>query len=341
MEYLPGGDLYSLLQKVGSFDEDTARIYSYEIFSALKFLHSRGIIHRDLKPDNVLINAAGVLKLADFGLSYIGVLGRQANTPNLAKASSLIGTPDYMAPEIILDQSHTYTVDYWSMGVIIYEFLFGCPPFHGETEQETHTNILRGQIDFSDSEDLSPESIDLIKRLLQQDPKRRLGTNGIDEILSHPWFASIDPNDIKSPFIPQLGSAEDTQYFEQRYDLSQNDNNDIVQDISAVNPTDDENEFSEFRSTSIDCLMKQNKKIASNFPLSETKRVGSVGVMKVKEYGSETNIFKLAAQGSGTQVFNSSVDLLENPNKRAARRLRPKNLMQSYEIQPSKLLNKE
>lgn len=257
MEYLPGGDLYSLLQHLGSLDEDTAKVYTYQIVNALKYLRENGIIHRDLKPDNILIAKNGVLKLTDFGLSFLGMVNRRvSNAPNsnfssnlneepksndtqLVTSNSYVGTPDYIAPEILMNRPHSFAVDLWSLGVIIYEFLMGEPPFHGDTEKETHERILRGRY-YIDDEDMSPESIDLISKLLKLNPDERIGGKDINEILNHPWLRGV--NSAKAPFKPELNSKEDTNYFECRYELSEQDDKDILQDMElAANSAENAN----------------------------------------------------------------------------------------------------
>ena len=239
MEYLPGGDLYSLLRELGSLDEKSAKIYTYQIVQALGYLHSNGIIHRDLKPDNILISAEGFLKLTDFGLSYIGIVDRQMgeivpSDPNLVKSSSFVGTPDYIAPEIILNQEHSFPVDWWSLGIILYEFIMGVPPFHANTEAETHERILKGayMLPTEEDDDVSPECIDFIKQLLQLNPEKRLGTKGVEEILNHPWFKGIDSDHIEPVFKPELKSKEDTGYFQERYEFKGDSDSDIIDDIN-------------------------------------------------------------------------------------------------------------
>ncbi|KAK8871231.1 Microtubule-associated serine/threonine-protein kinase 2 [Tritrichomonas musculus] len=248
MEYLPGGDLYSLLQNIGSFDEETAKLYTFEIVLALKYLHTNGIIHRDLKPDNILISKEGKIKLTDFGLSHLGLIDRRSNEePVEAEETKIIGTPDYIAPEILLEKKHTYTCDYWSLGCMVYEFLIGIPPFHADTEEETFKNILRGQYDLSSDvgiEDFSNEAVDFIKALLVTDPTQRLGSNGIDDILNHPWFKGVDPDQDEPPFIPELNSVYDTAYFQQRYQFK-DDDSDIIEDINYETEQEKEKEKEE------------------------------------------------------------------------------------------------
>jgi serine/threonine protein kinase len=233
MEFLPGGDLYSLLEHLGTLSETNARIYAAQIVSALHYLHSHDILHRDLKPDNILIAANGQLKLTDFGLSFLGVVDRGIKDDSVATADSIVGTPDYLAPEIVLSQPHSFTADYWSLGIILYEFLVGVPPFHGDTEGATFANAVRGAFDFADAE-LSAEARDLIRRLLLVDPRARLGANGIAEIQAHPWFADIDwaaVEELAPPFVPDVRDATSTAYFLERYRFEVRAEDDILDDI--------------------------------------------------------------------------------------------------------------
>lgn len=263
MEYLPGGDLFSLLQNVGSFDEQTAKTYSFQILLALKFLHSNGVVHRDIKPDNILIAKEGRIKLTDFGLSHRGFVDRHANQTEvkIQDEYSLVGTPDYTAPEIILGKPHSFTADYWSFGIMLYEFLFGIPPFHADTETETHANIVRGQVDYSESEEFSPESIDLIQKLLVLDPHRRLGANGPNEILEHPWFRGFDLSKTPPPFIPQIRTVDDTSYFQDRDHFAGDNDNDIVEDLKEANKCGTDEDMPDFCSLSFGQLMKQNEEV--------------------------------------------------------------------------------
>ena len=254
MEYLPGGDLYSLLQNISALDEESAKTYTIQIANALGYLHSRGIIHRDIKPDNILVAADGTLKLTDFGLSYLGVYDRKIgdistsiSSPKkssksttheqetIVESKSLVGTPDYVAPEIILSLPHSFAVDWWSLGVMLYEFIMGVPPFHGESINETQDRILRGVYQPPPSDEFSPECIDFIKQLLKQNPKERLGGNGgIADVMKHPWVKGIDISKRDPPFVPELKNELDTEYFEERYEPSDKDDSDIFADIQLA-----------------------------------------------------------------------------------------------------------
>lgn len=263
MEYLPGGDLFSLLHNLGSVDEESVRIYVAQIITALNYLHKEGIVHRDLKPDNVLISKTGTIKLTDFGLSYMGVLDR-SNETNVAKSVSFVGTPDYIAPEILMNKNHDSAVDYWSLGVMIYEMLFGEPPFHGKTESETFTNILRRKLIFSKGVELSPEVIDFMQKLLIVDPSKRMNYN---DVRNHPWMKGVDFDNLIPPFVPELDEDTDTQYFSERYSFDEDDK-DILLDLKE-NPNEytspSEEVLSDFNSVSVSRLLKSNQELVKKY----------------------------------------------------------------------------
>mmetsp|Transcript_18237 Transcript_18237/g.51074 ORF Transcript_18237/g.51074 Transcript_18237/m.51074 type:complete len:1547 (+) Transcript_18237:556-5196(+) len=269
MEYVGGGDCFSLLRTFGSLGEESAKVYIAETILALEYCHAQGIIHRDLKPDNLLISHEGHIKLTDFGLSCAGLVERapgeasgdrrrratgsmdqssfsevsidEEGTPGTAGASTsqllprlpplndagrAVGTPDYLAPELLLGTGHAPAVDWWSLGCILFEFVCGYPPFNANTPQEIFQNTLDLNINWPPcvDEELSPECKDLIKQLLVLDPDSRLGARGATEIKLHPWF-STEPNPIDwqklseqklglIPFVPQLDGPQDTSYFQ-------------------------------------------------------------------------------------------------------------------------------
>ncbi|KAL5780460.1 hypothetical protein ACOSQ2_011197 [Xanthoceras sorbifolium] len=241
MEYLNGGDLYSLLRKIGCLEEDVARIYIAELVLALEYLHSLGIVHRDLKPDNILIAHDGHIKLTDFGLSKIGLIN---NTMDLSvpemnggissdshnpddqqtkdrNRSSAVGTPDYLAPEILLGTKHGYTSDWWSVGIILFEFITGIPPFSAERPEMIFDNILNRKIPWPHvPNDMSFEAQDLINRILIHDSNQRLGANGAAEVKTHPFFKGVNWDSLaqqKAAFVPQPESIDDTSYFLSRF----------------------------------------------------------------------------------------------------------------------------
>lgn len=246
MEYLNGGDLYSLLRKVGCLEENIARSYIAELVLALEYLHSLGIVHRDLKPDNILVAHDGHIKLTDFGLSKIGLInsaidlsGSGSDGARLADAYNLVnsvgpthqrenrsretavGTPDYLAPEILLGTEHGYAADWWSVGIILFEFIMGIPPFTAALPEMIFDNILNQKIPWPNvPDDMSYDAQDLINRLLIHDPDQRLGANGSSEVKAHPFFKGINWDTLalqKAAFVPNPDSVYDTSYFTPRY----------------------------------------------------------------------------------------------------------------------------
>ncbi|KAI5474189.1 serine/threonine protein kinase RIM15, partial [Pseudohyphozyma bogoriensis] len=312
MEYLNGGDCAALVKNMGELPEEWARKYIAEVVVGLEYLHASGIVHRDLKPDNLLIDVKGHLKLTDFGLSRIGLLGRQTrmplpqarrgsrdtsavrsqskdthasntsspsmtpanaigasqasyfgsltndsfwlDTPNSESSGSgslaisqkgpfdklpsaagapsalepppatgqrqFVGTPDYLAPESILGIGMDARVDWWALGVICYEFLYGIPPFHDETPEKVFENILSRRIEWhEDIIEISPDARDFMERLLCSDTSRRLGANGAQEVKAHPFLASVDWENLLSgevDFVPKIDNPESTEYFDDR-----------------------------------------------------------------------------------------------------------------------------
>ncbi|GLT40305.1 hypothetical protein SLA2020_144500 [Shorea laevis] len=241
MEYLNGGDLFSLLRNLGCLDEDMARVYIAELVLALEYLHSLNVIHRDLKPDNLLIGQDGHIKLTDFGLSRVGLINSTEDLSSLGsnvflgddepktqnsmereqrRKHSVVGTPDYLAPEILLGMGHGATADWWSVGVILYELLVGIPPFNAETPQDIFDNILNRDIPWPKvPEEMSYEAHDLVDKLLRENPVQRLGATGAGEVKRHRFFKDINWDTLarqKAAFIPST-EAHDTSYFMSRY----------------------------------------------------------------------------------------------------------------------------
>ncbi|KAK8946817.1 Serine/threonine-protein kinase AtPK2/AtPK19 [Platanthera zijinensis] len=245
MEYLNGGDLYSLLRNIGCLDEQMAQLYIAELVLALEYLHSLNVIHRDLKPDNLLIARDGHVKLTDFGLSKVGLINstddlsgpdvssaviveheplrssQRAEKREQRRKQSVVGTPDYLAPEILLGMTHGRNADWWSVGVILFELLVGIPPFNAEHPQKIFDNIMNLDIPWPQIPDeMSPEAHDLIYKLLIQNPLQRLGATGAGEVKSHPFFKDINWTMLarqKASFIPSTQDEEDTSYFECRH----------------------------------------------------------------------------------------------------------------------------
>ncbi|CAF3808647.1 unnamed protein product [Rotaria sordida] len=277
MEYVEGGDVATLLKNIGGpLNIDIARMYFAETTLAVEYLHSYGIIHRDLKPDNLLITSIGHIKLTDFGLSKIGLMSLTTNfyeklldkETKTFNDKQICGTPSYIAPEVILRQGYGKPVDWWSMGIMLYEFLVGIPPFTGNTPDELFVNVINGQIDWEQLiSDIDENSLDeiichdaknLIEQLLQHDPSKRLCTlGGAYEIRSHSFCSSINWNTLlceKADFVPVLESPDDTSYFDTRQDRYKHfddDNNDDDDNLSTTTTNDSDSLFASFSSVSL------------------------------------------------------------------------------------------
>uniref|UniRef100_A0A8C6EC41 non-specific serine/threonine protein kinase n=1 Tax=Moschus moschiferus TaxID=68415 RepID=A0A8C6EC41_MOSMO len=216
MEYVEGGDCATLLKNMGPLPVDMARMYFAETVLALEYLHNYGIVHRDLKPDNLLITSLGHIKLTDFGLSKIGLMSMATNLyeGHIEKDTrefvdkQVCGTPEYIAPEVIFRQGYGKPVDWWAMGVVLYEFLVGCVPFFGDTPEELFGQVVSDEIMWPEGEEALPaDAQDLITRLLRQSPLDRLGT-ARSERYRHLGSEDDETNDEESSTeIPQFSSC--------------------------------------------------------------------------------------------------------------------------------------
>ncbi|KAF3436132.1 hypothetical protein FNV43_RR23224 [Rhamnella rubrinervis] len=250
MEYLPGGDMMTLLMRKDTLTEDEARFYVAETVLAIESIHKHNYIHRDIKPDNLLLDKYGHLKLSDFGLCKPldcsklqeedfsdgnNPNGGTQNDPSAPKrtqqeqlqhwqknrrmlAYSTVGTPDYIAPEVLLKKGYGMECDWWSLGAIMYEMLVGYPPFYSDDPMSTCRKIVnwRTHLKFPEEAKLSSEAKDLIAKLLCN-VNQRLGSKGADEIKVHPWFEGIEWDKLhlmEAAFIPEVNDELDTQNFE-------------------------------------------------------------------------------------------------------------------------------
>lgn len=255
MEYLPGGDMMNLLMRKDTLSEVEARFYIAESVLAIESIHKHNYIHRDIKPDNLLLDKHGHMKLSDFGLckpldcSVLSTVHEEEPTfdrnaqvqthldENFVRprwtqreqlthwqhsrrtlAYSTVGTPDYIAPEVLLKKGYGLECDWWSLGAIMYEMLVGYPPFYSDDPMTTCRKIIswRKYLKFPEEARLSPEAKDLMCRLLC-DVGHRLGTTGEDEIKAHPWFRGVpwdDLYELEAAYKPEVKDELDTRNFE-------------------------------------------------------------------------------------------------------------------------------
>lgn len=185
LAFVNGGELFHHLQKEQRFDINRSRFYTAELLCALECLHGFNVIYRDLKPENILIDYSGHIALCDFGLCKLDMKDED-------RTNTFCGTPEYLAPELLLGQGYTKTVDWWTLGVLLYEMLTGLPPFYDENTNEMYRKILSEPLHFPGPEIVPPAAKDLLIKLLDRKPDKRLGAQGASEIKSHPFFHSID-----------------------------------------------------------------------------------------------------------------------------------------------------
>ncbi|SMN22321.1 similar to Saccharomyces cerevisiae YKL166C TPK3 cAMP-dependent protein kinase catalytic subunit [Maudiozyma saulgeensis] len=218
MDYIEGGELFSLLRKSQRFPNPVAKFYAAEVCLALEYLHSKDIIYRDLKPENILLDKNGHIKITDFGFAkYV---------PDITY--TLCGTPDYIAPEVVSTKPYNKSVDWWSFGILIYEMLAGYTPFYDSNAMKTYENILNAKLKFPSF--FNEDAQDLISKLVTRDLSERLGNlqKGSEDVKNHPWFNEVVwekliTRNIETPYEPPIQQGQgDTSQFD-RYPEEESD----------------------------------------------------------------------------------------------------------------------
>ena len=222
MPFVRGGELYKHFLKNKRFPEHQVKFYAVQIAMAIGYLHDKDIWHRDLKLENILIDETGYLKLIDFGLAKI--------LKETEMSQSFWGTPEYLAPEMVSQKGHDKAVDWWALGVLIYEMLIGVTPFYNRSRNLMLMKIQQSKIIFPNKTkyriDYSDEVQDVIWKLLAKKRGKRLGSiDDVEEVLMHPWFEDMNIDDILSrkvdpPFIPSFDNETDTKYFNTKLDFT-------------------------------------------------------------------------------------------------------------------------
>jgi len=211
MECVGGGELFTHLRRARKFTDEQSKFYGAQTGAAFEHIHSKNIVHRDLKPENILLTADGYSKLTDFGFAKVVEPGSRTYT--------LCGTPEYIAPEVLLNKGHGKPVDWWTLGILIYEMIVGQPPFCDEEPMGIYQKILAGKIYFPKYFDKNAKT--LVKKLLTADLSKRYGNlkAGPDDIIKHKWFSSLSwdkllAKQIPAPYKPQMKNEQDVSNFE-------------------------------------------------------------------------------------------------------------------------------
>ncbi|KAG8238651.1 hypothetical protein J437_LFUL018399 [Ladona fulva] len=236
MEYVTGGDLMFQIQRARKFDEPRARFYAAEVTLALQFLHKHGVVYRDLKLDNILLDNEGHCKLADFGMCKEGIIDGITTT-------TFCGTPDYIAPEILQELDYGPSVDWWALGVLMYEMMAGQPPFEADNEDDLFESILHDDVLYPVW--LGKEAVSILKGFMTKNAAKRLGCvssqGGEAAIRVHPFFRDMDwealeARRIKPPFKPKIKSKKDALNFDTEFTKEEPIltpvNSDVVQAIN-------------------------------------------------------------------------------------------------------------
>jgi len=231
MDFVNGGEMFYHIQKARRFDNERAKFYLAEIVLGLECLHNNGVIYRDLKPENLLLDSDGHIKITDFGLSKEGLNTAYSTT------KTFCGTPEYLAPEVVEGKPYTKSVDWWSVGTLLFEMLTGLPPFYDEDMQNMYNKKMN--LDLVVPEHIPEQARNLITRFLDKNPETRL--QEIQEIKAHPYFQGINwerlyLKEIQPPYIPNVKTKESTDLIDKQFT-----NMDIKRELSPGVPiqTDD------------------------------------------------------------------------------------------------------
>ncbi|KAL7491338.1 hypothetical protein ACHAWT_001927, partial [Skeletonema menzelii] len=231
LEVLLGGELFRTLRQEGQFSESWSRFYAASVMLAFCHIHSRKIAYRDLKPENLVMDEQGYLKIVDFGL---------AKKLEGGKTWTLCGTPDYLAPEVILNEGHDWAVDYWALGVLIYEMAAGTPPFYAEDPMEVYEKILSGHVSIPSH--FSRGLGEIVKKLLKVYQSKRLGRTkgGASSVMKQKWFSGFDwvsllNRELEPPFVPEVKDPLDSSNFDS-YDEEEDDNGGLSRKPCNWNP---------------------------------------------------------------------------------------------------------
>ena len=233
LPFYPGGDLFNMLIKTGRFDETTTAFYAAQIANIISFLHSKNIAYRDLKLENLMVDENGYLVLIDFGSCKIIEDHNELE-------GSFVGSADYMSPEVVNGEGHNLMTDWWSFGIIIYELLYGIPPFHDKKIERCFDLISSVNLRFPSRIKLNATTKDIILKLLKKNPNERFGKGEYDQIIAHPFFESINPSNVinyktNAPKKPYISEDDITLNFDKIYTNLEIDTTEKATDLTLLN----------------------------------------------------------------------------------------------------------
>lgn len=234
-EFMQGGEMFFHMHREKRFDDDKTKFYVVEMVLAIEFMHKNKMLYRDLKPENIMVDKNGHIKLTDFGLSKMVKKTKE-------KAFTICGTPQYLAPEVLSDDGYDNSVDWWSLGCVMYEMLTGTAPFKIPRGSYLSADLYKKKVNIPDY--ITPEAKDLIKQLLVPNPKKRLGygTDGAKKIKEHQYFKDIDWDDawnqkLTPPFIPELDGETDLKYFDKMFTNENIEGSKVSEAPSSIVPS--------------------------------------------------------------------------------------------------------
>lgn len=234
-EFMQGGEMFFHMHREKRFDDDKTKFYVVEMVLAIEFMHKNKMLYRDLKPENIMVDKNGHIKLTDFGLSKMVKKTKE-------KAFTICGTPQYLAPEVLSDDGYDNSVDWWSLGCVMYEMLTGTAPFKIPRGSYLSADLYKKKVNIPDY--ITPEAKDLIKQLLVPNPKKRLGygTDGAKKIKEHQYFKDIDWDDawnqkLTPPFVPELDGETDLKYFDKMFTNENIEGSKVSEAPSSIVPS--------------------------------------------------------------------------------------------------------
>lgn len=309
MEFMKGGELFQHLRVKRRFTEQQAKFVAGCVVLALGHLHNKGYIYRDLKPENVLFDSKGYCKLTDFGLAKLCTIEESALT--------FCGTPEYMAPEVILNKGCNRPADWWSLGILVYELIFGVPPFYDTNVQQMYKNTILNKLKFPKSIQCSDKALDFMIKILEKKVNDRLGSAADSlEILNHPWFSDIDwiklmDKKLDAPFTPVTDMAQWINNFGDEFQgLPARDSNDMIDPMTLKAF---QKEFEDFDFTNDNfsaCNTKKSKSNNSELNTTSLKLNKSNPDLKIYDKEYSPIVLKEKQVNSDKMIKIGSVSLL-------------------------------